>query len=73
MMLAKLVPSKLLPDRQTTKPMFDPSASSLNPYFIQFPGHCYRVSTGTSIDARGIGFNSEPAPLSARLRPVREK
>ncbi|KAH4075717.1 hypothetical protein HBI70_006980 [Parastagonospora nodorum] len=32
-----------------------------------------RVSTGTSVDGRGMGFNSEPVPLSARLRPVREK
>lgn len=33
----------------------------------------YRVSTGRSIDCRGIGFNSSPFPLSARFRPVKEK
>ena len=33
----------------------------------------YRVSTGTSVDGRPIGFNSSPFPLSARFRPVSEK
>jgi hypothetical protein len=41
-------------------------------FFIQYRQRYDRVS-GTSVDVRDIGFSSEPAPLSARFRPVREK
>lgn len=39
---------------------------------IQVPRYD-RVSTGASIDVRGIAFSSDPPPLSARFRPVNEK
>ena len=33
----------------------------------------HRASTGVSDDGFGMGLSSEPAPLSALFRPVREK
>lgn len=33
----------------------------------------HRASTGASVDGFGIGLSSEPAPLSALFRPVKEK
>lgn len=42
-------------------------------FFAHIRHGYHELDTGTSALDRGIGFSSEPAPLSARLRPVKEK
>jgi hypothetical protein len=55
----------------------DPPAPTVAFFIDTFLVHCRerydRDSTGTSVDGRAMGFSSAPPPLSARLRPVREK
>jgi hypothetical protein len=51
----------------------DSQAPFVYSFFVHVRSHHDRASTGTSDEGRGMGFNSEPVPLSARLRPVREK
>jgi hypothetical protein len=45
----------------------------IHTFLVHRRGRYDRVSTGMSVEGRDMGFNSAPPPLSARLRPVREK
>ena len=71
--------AKPSPERLPTPDLFPIPSAQRESYSlflassVMSHAHAYRVSAGTSLDCRGIGFSSSPFPLSARLRPVNEK